>query len=420
MDGRLPHPYEPRGDPHFYVEEASLYSIAEDSREGRASVLSSRQGDIDSVRGGGAPPVPSVDKPIRMEHNVEVEWAEAAFKPEWDDDLSTDASEDFGSPPPSPTPGYASSSRRRKLLTAGVLLLVVVVAVALGTSLPKNKAAGSSTDNNDTNVGSDVSNVTQTDVADSVPPGGEDTTGSTVEDRDYSTEQNDFNLDEVEGVSTNTKEENDFDLDDLEGGELHQQSPEEESAAMEVLVQNYVLSTIMACSDEDEVMDSSTMQNEVFRALVSEVMTQTTRMDDFNIDIPIEMGPAYLAERWALSMFYKSMGGDQWLNNESWLSGEDVCFWHGIDACAPRNEGSCAALRLTLGEFGSARTAFERQCFLSLTHRLAPLVYRCQPALRSNTKGVLLHALSSGTDFAGQRHSRQRAVLYHGLELAVP
>ena len=36
-------------------------------------------------------------------------------------------------------------------------------------------------------------------------------------------------------------------------------------------------------------------------------------------------------QRLAVSTFYIAMGGDDWANNTNWMTGEDVCDWHGIE-----------------------------------------------------------------------------------------
>lgn len=40
---------------------------------------------------------------------------------------------------------------------------------------------------------------------------------------------------------------------------------------------------------------------------------------------------AMIIQRFALAVFYYSTGGDEWYNNDRWLSSADECSWYGID-----------------------------------------------------------------------------------------
>jgi hypothetical protein len=41
-----------------------------------------------------------------------------------------------------------------------------------------------------------------------------------------------------------------------------------------------------------------------------------------------------LIYRWALASIYYSMGGENWLNQDNWLSDKNICEWHGLDCDA--------------------------------------------------------------------------------------
>ena len=40
--------------------------------------------------------------------------------------------------------------------------------------------------------------------------------------------------------------------------------------------------------------------------------------------------PDAVVDRFALATFYYSTGGEQWRNNDAWLSEEDACDWFGV------------------------------------------------------------------------------------------
>jgi hypothetical protein len=37
-----------------------------------------------------------------------------------------------------------------------------------------------------------------------------------------------------------------------------------------------------------------------------------------------------LYQRYAMAALYFGLGGDEWNNNRSWLSGDSVCLWFGV------------------------------------------------------------------------------------------
>lgn len=154
-----------------YGEEASLYSIAEDSREDRASEIPSVAGSVTGGMGDlyGGPSSGNAPAHYERDTKIEVQWnvPSSYCTPSRNiDGLSDDkdmeqATNSSGDPDDDPDGGGGSlmgsayvhpnheekpyrNSRRCKLFALAMVLLAVVIAVALGVALSQGKTASQS------------------------------------------------------------------------------------------------------------------------------------------------------------------------------------------------------------------------------------------------------------------------------------
>lgn len=107
----------------------------------------------------------------------------------------------------------------------------------------------------------------------------------------------------------------------------------------ETLVKN----ALDECQGGKSFSDPSTAVGQVFQSLVQEVYDGRSGgvFDEVH-------GEDYLRERYALEMLYRSTGGKDWNQNSGWLNG-DPCTWSGVE-CNTRQAGSCAVTELNLSK----------------------------------------------------------------------
>ena len=58
-----------------------------------------------------------------------------------------------------------------------------------------------------------------------------------------------------------------------------------------------------------------------------------------------------IMERYALSVFYYSMNGDNWLYNDGWLTSSETCDWYGVTCNA-------YGIELDLGMYDGISSSF--------------------------------------------------------------
>lgn len=373
-----------------YGEEASLYSIAENSREDRAS----EAGTLES--GTSNPYHGPIDEPATP--TIEVQWAptsDISLPDSWTpasnihnlskpttskiDDTDLDVTHETDNDDDSEPVCYnrnAHNSRRSRLVLATVVTFLIGLAIALGVSLSNRNrtpaatpAAATDTDNRG-GVGSEGGESADKDSQPDKEPvnGGSNSDENTEEEEenadqvDANTDKEDANADKEEDNGDKEdanadKEEENSDKEDDENGNApdepseHQGSPTSAPTAdYMVLVKNFVASSLSNCGEEKEFLDETSLQYEVFLDLVDYVLKASTVHEDGTIDFPLDIGPEVIQERYGLIMLYKTAGGPSWNNNDNWLTNEDVCEWAGVQFCSERIEGSCAALSLNLSK----------------------------------------------------------------------
>lgn len=114
--------------------------------------------------------------------------------------------------------------------------------------------------------------------------------------------------------------------------------------------QTYVFNAVNQCSGVKTFFDSNTPQGQAFQLLVEEVYekaildvtTGTVTFDSMHSGI-------YLREKYALEMLYVSLSGDTWIRKSNWMTPSDPCGWQGLSCASGRSGSSCAVTNLSLG-----------------------------------------------------------------------
>lgn len=297
-----------------YVDEASLYSIAEDSREERMSEVASRCGG-DADAGGGVYTMESGLGAMQCSGDVkkvDVTWSH--------DDEDTRFSDSDGVVGPCFDASASSRFRRRRRLLWGSILclLLVTLSVAVGVIV------GASIDPEGPK-GEAVSNTVQ----------------------DYGRPQNN---DTDSGASLETSNDSDDNPDSsASSGASTPPTPHPTSAGNPALIRAYITSALSPCTDPSLLQDESSIQNLAFRQILREVIDASAVNSDGYLDIPVSIGSVSLAETFGLLMLYYSTGGKQWTRSDHWLSESSHCDWLGVKQCGQTNDGTCQVYGLSLG-----------------------------------------------------------------------
>jgi hypothetical protein len=300
-----------------YGDEASLYSIAEDSREERTSEIASRCGDVDGV---GFDDHPDLQPSANVTKNsvLEVTWSH--------DDEETRFSDSDGVISPWYDPSAASKGRRRRrILWAMLILLFVSLVITLAVVLSRDS------NNNQENRPS-ASNTVQENL-NSRPQKNETLDGSSAET------SNDTGENPAEGSAS--------------GGSGSSAPPTAPPTAADnpALVRAFVTSALATCTDTSLLADESSLQSLAYRELLRQVSAASTVNSEGYLDIPKSIGDSSLAESFGLMMLYYSTSGEQWDQSDNWLVPEKpVCEWQGVVGCEKTKDGSCQIFELFLGE----------------------------------------------------------------------
>lgn len=116
----------------------------------------------------------------------------------------------------------------------------------------------------------------------------------------------------------------------------------------------FVWDAVTSCPQTNpaDLTNISTSQMEVFEELVYEVMALTTKVDDLVVYDP-KIGVDWILEKWALLNLFFATDGEFWINNLNWYSYKDVCTWNN-DAetpCTERAPGDAAITALKLRKY---------------------------------------------------------------------
>lgn len=284
-----------------YGEEASLYSIAEDSREDHVSVAS--PGGLaakDALRGnawvfGSFWPQEQDEKPEQQQEEVREQHPASNHSLPSAMGVELSIAEDAKSfSDGSGEILYLYPRRRRwcRIMGGACVLCLVLLAGALATAFlwPFGRNRGSS----DTSTTSSIEKSTETEA-----------TGLSMDEED----------------------------------------------TMLLLSENYVFNSIKECPGTSDLFDTTTKEGIVFAALVDEVYSHATTDETTGSVTFNELhGAMYLRERFALEVLYHSTMGDTWLRHDSWMNANDPCDgWSGVECASPRQPPACAVTGIYLG-----------------------------------------------------------------------
>ena len=305
-----------------YGEEASLYSIAEDSRENQSASRASSQQPGPSV-GHAAHALPPMEDPEDGENNnnnpIEVRWVTAQEMEDEEEEQrkasmipipNPDANEVASDDEESLGPRHNS----RRTLFYFLLLAVALLAMILSLSLtlrnrdeqPPTTVSGGIADSDGTDRGALPVEPTTTAVD---PTTTSATTPSVVD------------------------------------------------------VRSLVWDAVTSCAqtNPDDLTNISTMQMEVFEELVYEIEGLVSTDASGSQSLDPKVGKDWILEKWALLMLFFESEGEYWVQLDNWYSYEDVCTWfnQAMDAenshCASRAPGRAALTKLKLGKFAGYR-----------------------------------------------------------------
>jgi len=292
--------------PAYYADEASLYSIAEDSREDRQS-----QSDLNSRASEKPQSLQSLSRGTTLR---EAQWS--AVEVRW---VSQDGvggladSEDGFEEDNRGGKYYGASSRRTRMYAFLTVFLILVLAVSLGVAFSQDSNPDRST------VGSGAT-VDESVVVVAPSPTSSPTTASPTT---------------ASPSLAPTRSNPTF-------------SP---ASTSQVLSTFYLKKILSKCTPEYILLDKETLQGQVFLLLLEEEMAAADAVSGGQIFFDVNRGEEYIMERYALMMLFLSTNGNGWENANGWMDPErDVCTWYGVLNCQDRNEGTCAVLNLNLSK----------------------------------------------------------------------
>lgn len=282
-----------------YGDEASLYSIAEDSREYGS--------DVFSVAGTDAVP----DVPT-LAVQSDIQRVDKDLKEEEEIDGSSHSA--IGN-----LYHRLQYSKMMKFGLTGLLLLVVVLAIVIGIRASNSEP---STVPGSLEVGAETPEDAPVALPIGTPPPypvSSPTTSSPTQSP--STQEND---------PSSTA------------------SPTHSVAYK--LATSFVTDALKNCADAELFQDLTSPQGQIFQKLALELFEETTVDTDGFIYYPLNFGDAFIQEKFALKMLYEATNGNDWDNNMNWKTENDPCAgWYGVQNCRPRREGSCGVIEIDLG-----------------------------------------------------------------------
>jgi hypothetical protein len=331
-------------NPWLYADEASLYSIEEDSREDRtpddfSPTPSKQHQDMLSRKyGGGVMPIDfstKVGEVISyLDRDSDDVGVEVRFEADDDDDNMSKESDDrflF----------YDTGLRRCRMMSAACVLCLFIVAVVLSVTLAQ--------------LSETSSRATVSKITNQSPEGNDEPALQT----------------------------------DRPTASPIAAAPSQD--AKYLMSENYVYEALRQCQGTGTFFDEATAQGLVFLSLVDEVYNGTTMDATGAIAFDKLHSQDYLREKFALSILYASTNGNSWTFKQNWLSASDPCVdWSGVVCANGRVLSSCAVTGLELCTFlMQVRTVHKLRL---VTHAFCP--YSFQQSNRISPRGAVLYALS--------------------------
>ena len=126
-------------------------------------------------------------------------------------------------------------------------------------------------------------------------------------------------------------------------------------------VYTLVLQSLDSCTDYQQLRNESTIQNQMAMSIVNQILWQLgsrgITSSSTTASLPDDIGStAEIRERFGLSMLYQATNGRNWYTQTNWLNYGDVCEWYGITNCLSRSSNnnnpgasSCAVVNVYLG-----------------------------------------------------------------------
>jgi hypothetical protein len=299
-------------NPWLYADEASLYSIEEDSREDRTpddfSPTPSNQEVLNRKYGGGVMPIDYNTKegenPSDLERDNGDVGVEVRFEADDDDNMSKESDNRFLF--------YDTGLRRCRMVSAACVLCFFIVAVVLSVTLAQ--------------LSETRSRATVSEIRNESPEEPALQTGRPT----------------ASPIAA---------------------APSQD--AKYLMSENYVYEALRQCQGTGTFFDEATAQGRVFRSLVDEVYNGTTMDATGAIAFDKLHSKDYLREKFALSILFVSTNGNSWIFKQNWLSTSDPCVdWSGVVCANGRVLSSCAVTGLELCTFLlHVRTVDKRLCF---------------------------------------------------------
>ncbi|GKY92343.1 hypothetical protein MPSEU_000205200 [Mayamaea pseudoterrestris] len=315
-------------DTCYYADEASLYSIPENSRGEAASEFNSRP---PSIAGSDL-----WDKEPQQTVTVEMPWS-SVDEAEKLSNVSTQEGSS-GDEHDVVMINFATkkSNQKTRLMTATCVLIVIVLAVSLGVALTQcQNDAEESTQH----LQSEKFNATS-----SVREGLGD--GSTPADTRHSKTEALIPLGRGESPTASPPT--------LPAAMIDSKAPTSSPIKLPhdygtILIHNFILQALESCTEQEELLNVTTIQGKIFAVLFAEMLSRLATNTDDTVDTFYKYNMGMIAERFGLMMLYEMTAGDEWRNNSQWVSTDDVCNWYGVESCSERLDGGCAAKRISLG-----------------------------------------------------------------------
>jgi hypothetical protein len=158
-----------------------------------------------------------------------------------------------------------------------------------------------------------------------------------------------------------------------------------------ILSENYVHSAIKNCQGTRMFFNASTMQGKVFDQLVQEVYDGAITSTASNI---FEFAPHhtenYLREKYSLNVLYLSTNGPStWRKDTNWMTPTDPCNaltpWFGLECLVPTSNASSAAAAKDASSASSCDATTVLELHLDANHLSGtlPMELCCLPCVRS-------------------------------------
>jgi Leucine rich repeat N-terminal domain len=121
------------------------------------------------------------------------------------------------------------------------------------------------------------------------------------------------------------------------------------------MAETHVFNALNHClGSKETLLDPSTANGQIYGGLVQEVFDGSS-IDETGMVVFAELhGEDFFQERYALEMLYSMTNGDDWLSSGGWGAGSttsDPCSWFGVSCGRSRVPGTCAVTGVALGTF---------------------------------------------------------------------